>query len=269
MVLPSSKQDRRRAGARGADQPSGAAGDSRPGGRRPREARAFGSLAAVNRAVVACERCSRLRRYCEEVARRRIARYRDQKYWGRPVPAFGDARARLLVVGLAPAAHGGNRTGRIFTGDSSGNWLYETLHHFGWASQPFSTGRDDGLVLRGVYVTAAARCAPPANKPTPAEFANCREYLAAELKLLGELRVVVTLGHLAHAHWLRASGWAERLPPCDRPRFSHGAVSRLPGGRWLLCSYHPSQQNTNTGRLTRPMFYAVFRRARSLVDDAG
>ena len=233
-------------------------------GRVPARKPGLGSLAAVSRAIIACERCERLRRHCLGVAARPPARYRDQTYWARPVPGYGDPRARLLVVGLAPAANGGNRTGRVFTGDSSGNWLYETLHHFGWANQPFSTGRNDGLVLDGAYVTAAARCAPPANKPTPAEFAHCREYLAAETALLKDVRVVVTLGHLGHEHWLRAAGWWERLAAPERPRFGHGAEALLPGGPRVLCSYHPSQQNTNTGRLTRPMFYSVFERARKL-----
>jgi len=184
----------------------------------------------------------------------------------RPVPGFGDPAARLLVVGLAPAAHGGNRTGRVFTGDSSGDWLYAALHRFGWASQPESTGRDDGLRLLGAYVTAAARCAPPANKPTPAEFANCREYLSREVALLREVRVVLALGSLAHQHWLRASGWWPRLPARERPKFAHGAESALPDGTWLIASYHPSRQNTNTGRLTRPMWHQVFARARAIVD---
>jgi len=215
---------------------------------------------------VACERCPRLRAHCEAVARARKRAFRDQAYWGRPVPGFGDAQARLLVVGLAPAAHGGNRTGRVFTGDSSGDWLYEALHRFGWSNQPESTGRDDGLRLTGAYVTAAARCAPPGNKPTPREFASCREYLAAEIALLERVRVVMALGSLAHEHWLRASGWRDRLGPRDRPRFAHAAEQRLPDGTWLLATYHPSRQNTNTGRLTRAMWHAVFRRARNLVD---
>jgi len=230
--------------------------------RRPR--RADRTLEAVERAIVACERCPRLRSYCEQVARVRKREFRDQEYWGRPVPGFGDPRARVMVVGLAPAAHGGNRTGRVFTGDSSGDWLYEALHRFGFANQPRSTGRDDGLRLIGCYVTAAGRCAPPANKPTPRELENCQPYLEREIALLDRLRVTVVLGHIAHDRWLRASGW-NRLPPAERPRFSHGAETRMPDGRVLLCSYHPSRQNTNTGRLTRAMWYAIFERARALV----
>ena len=229
---------------------------------------ALPTLAAVERAVIACERCPRLRAWCTQVARDRKRAFADQIYWGKPVPPFGDPRAKLLVIGLAPAAHGGNRTGRIFTGDSSGSWLYEALHRFGFSNQPDSTGRGDGLVLTGCYVTAAARCAPPANRPTPGELSKCSPYLEAEIRLLREVRVTVTLGHIAHRAWLGASGLWERMAKAERPRFAHGAEIGLPGGATLLCSYHPSRQNTNTGRLTRPMWHAVFRRARELVDGA-
>jgi len=198
------------------------------------------------------------------VAQEKKREFRGDEYWGRPVPGFGDPAARLLVVGLAPAAHGGNRTGRVFTGDSSGDWLYGALHRFGWTNQPTSTGRDDGLVLTGAWVTAAARCAPPANKPTPEEFAACRSHLQAELELLTEVRVVLALGSLAHEHYLRAAGWWERMPARERPKFAHGSESVLPDGRTLLASYHPSRQNTNTGTLTRAMWDSVFRRAREL-----
>ncbi|HVM42410.1 MAG TPA: uracil-DNA glycosylase, partial [Gemmatimonadales bacterium] len=179
-------------------------------------ARVYPSVGAVQRAVVACERCRRLRSYCRQVARERKREFRDQTYWGRPVPGFGDRNARLLVVGLAPAAHGGNRTGRMFTGDSSGDWLYEALHRFGFASQPGSVARDDGLALDDCYVSAAVRCAPPGNRPSPSETAACRPYLAAEIALLARVEVVVTLGHFAHAAWLAASGWAARLAPGRR-----------------------------------------------------
>jgi uracil-DNA glycosylase family 4 len=220
------------------------------------------TLAAVNRAIVTCERCPRLRAYCEGVAREKKRAWRDQDYWGRPVPGFGDPRARLLLVGLAPGAHGSNRTGRMFTGDSSGDWLYEALHRHGFANQPTSVWRDDGLVLRDCWIGAAGRCAPPGNKPAPAELEACRPFLAAELRLLSRLRVVIALGRIGHEAFLRASGWWERFPVRERPAFAHGAESLLPDGRLLLASFHPSRQNTNTGKLTRTMWHAVFARAR-------
>jgi len=228
----------------------------------------YPSLAAVRRAVVACDRCPRLRRHCLAVARERRRAFRDQVYWGRPIPGFGDPAARLLVVGLAPAAHGGNRTGRMFTGDASGDWLYEALHRFGFASQARSVSRDDGLTLADCYVTAAVRCAPPGNRPTPRETATCRRFLVAELSLLARVQVVVALGHFAHDGWLAATGWAGRLPADSRPRFGHGAETRLPDGTLFLASYHPSQRNTNTGLLTRPMFHRVFARARRALGPA-
>lgn len=231
--------------------------------------RQFGSLAAVARAIVACEACPRLRDHCERVAREKRRAFQADDYWGKPVPGFGDPRARLLVVGLAPAAHGGNRTGRVFTGDSSGDWLYAALHRYGFANQPESTGRDDGLALTDCYVTAAGRCAPPANRPAPAELDRCRPFLAAEIRLLERARVVVTLGAIAHEGWLRAAGWWERLAPRERPRFAHGAETEMPDGLVLLASYHPSRQNTNTGRLTRDMWHGVFARARALVVGRG
>lgn len=228
--------------------------------------RSLKSLAAVRRTVIACGRCPRLRSYCRRVASERKREFRDWTYWGRPVPGFGDPAARLLVVGLAPAAHGGNRTGRVFTGDSSGDWLYEALHRFGFASRPDSLSRHDGLRLSACYVSAAARCAPPGNKPTPRELANCRPWLEAEIRLLDEARVVVTLGRVAFDAWLQASGWRDRLPAPGRPRFAHGAEALLPDGTTLLASFHPSRRNTQTGLLTRAMWHAVFRRARALVN---
>ena len=231
------------------------------------------SLAAVSSAVVACERCSRLRAYCRKVAREKRRAYRDQAYWGRPVPGFGDPHARLVIVGLAPGAHGSNRTGRMFTGDASGDWLYGALHRTGFASSAESVSRDDGLALTDCWITAAARCAPPGNKPTPRELEHCRDYLAGELALLERTRVVLALGRIGHDAWLRASGWGERLAPlasgpnaASRPRFAHGAETRLPDGRTLLASFHPSRQNTQTGRLTRAMWERVFARVRELVD---
>lgn len=222
----------------------------------------IGGLARLSEAIIGCEKCPRLRRYCAKVAKEKRRAYRGETYWGRPVPGFGDAQARLLVVGLAPAAHGGNRTGRVFTGDSSGDWLYEALWRFGFANQPTSVSRSDALTLRGCYVTAAARCAPPGNKPTGQELDRCRPYLEAEIRALRRVRVVVALGRIAHEAWLTASGWRDLLPPRHRPRFAHGAASRLPDGTLLISSYHPSRQNTNTGKLTRAMWYAVFRKAR-------
>jgi uracil-DNA glycosylase family 4 len=219
----------------------------------------------VGRDVVACERCPRLVAYRRGVAREKKREFRDQEYWGRPLPGFGDPGARLLVVGLAPAAHGGNRTGRMFTGDSSGDWLYEALHRFGFASRPASVSRDDGLRLRDCYISAAARCAPPENKPTREELAACRPFLEAEIHLLAQARVVVTLGRIAHEGWLKAAGWWDALPARDRPPFRHGAEAWLPDGTILVSSFHPSRRNTSTGLLTRPMWHAIFRRARALV----
>ena len=226
------------------------------------------SLAAVSSAVVACERCARLRAHCEQVAREKRRAYADQEYWGRPVPGFGDARARLVIVGLAPGAHGSNRTGRMFTGDSSGDWLYAALHREGFASQPESVSRHDGQRLSDCWITAAGRCAPPGNKPTPAELDRCRGFLAAELRLLHRARVALALGRIGHEAWLKASGWWDRLAPRERPRFAHGAEARLPDGMTLLASFPPSRQNTQTGKLTAAMWRAVFARARRLVDGA-
>ncbi len=205
--------------------------------------------------IVACSRCPRLVAWREQAAREAPSRFRGQTYWARPVPGFGDPKARLLVVGLAPAAHGGNRTGRAFTGDRSGEWLYRALHKAGFANQPTSTSADDGLELRGAYIAAVVRCAPPANKPTPRERDTCIGYLERELALLTDLKVVVALGSFAWNGFLRASG--ER----SRPAFGHGATAGI--GRWtLLGSYHPSQQNTFTGKLTEAMLDAVFSEAR-------
>jgi uracil-DNA glycosylase family 4 len=219
------------------------------------------SLDRVTADVVACRRCPRLVEWREEVARVKRAAYRDWTYWGRPVPGFGDAAARLLVVGLAPAAHGGNRTGRIFTGDRSGDWLYGALFRAGFANQPTSVGRDDGLRLEGAYVAAAVRCAPPANRPAPEERDACLPYLERELRLLTDLRVFLCLGAYAY------DCLAQMLSMHRRPRFAHGLETPLDQGRTVLCSYHPSQQNTFTGRLTQPMFDAVFARAKALIDS--
>jgi len=223
------------------------------------------TLATLESAVIACAKCPRLVAHRTAVAHEKKRAYRDWDYWGRPVPGFGDAAARLVIVGLAPAAHGANRTGRMFTGDSSGDWLYEALHRLGFASQARSVSRDDGLALRDCYITAAARCAPPGNRPTQSEFDTCREYLVAELRLLRRAAVVLVLGHVAHRQFLKASGWWDRLTPAERPAFAHAASHALPDGTCLLCSYHPSRQNTNTGRLTRAMWYGVFGKAKEML----
>jgi uracil-DNA glycosylase family 4 len=216
----------------------------------------------VSADVVACERCPRLRRWCREVSATKVKRFQDQEYWGRPVPGFGDPRARLFVVGLAPAAHGGNRTGRVFTGDRSGDFLFAALHRAGFASQSESVSRDDGLRLRDCYVAAAGRCAPPANKPLPRELARCREYLAREWALLTRLRAVLVLGRIGMDGCLAMLQEAGRRLPRGLA-FAHGAEHDLGGGVRLFCSYHVSQQNTFTGRLTPARFDAVLGRAKA------
>jgi uracil-DNA glycosylase family 4 len=215
------------------------------------------SLDAVGRDVVACERCPRLRTWCRDVARIKVKRFRGETYWGKPVPGFGDPRARLLVVGLAPAAHGGNRTGRVFTGDRSGDFLFAALHRTGFASQPTSVARDDGLLLDDCYVAPIARCAPPANKPTPEEIGRCRVYLAREWALLGEVRAVLVLGRLALDGFLAMLRELGRVPQRKGFAFGHGVSHDLGDGLRLYCSYHPSQQNTFTGKLTPARFDAV------------
>jgi uracil-DNA glycosylase family 4 len=273
----------------------------------------FGSLGAVANAVIHCRVCPRLVAWREQVAREKKREFREWTYWGKPVPGFGDPNARLVIVGLAPAAHGANRTGRMFTGDSSGDWLYEALHRFGFATSPTSRDVADGLALRDCYITASARCAPPGNRPTLEELHRCRPFLEAELGLLGRARVVLALGLVAHNAWLRASGWWQRLAPKERPPFAHGAEWMAPlrgnGGLkpplgradepahnplhagepsrgsiprnrdgadtpspaepaarvTLIASYHPSRQNTNTGKLTRAMWNGVFERVREIV----
>ncbi len=221
------------------------------------------ALAAIEREVTACRKCPRLVEWRERVARERRAAFRDDTYWGRPVPGFGDPAARLLIVGLAPAAHGANRTGRMFTGDRSGDWLYRALHRAGFASQPGSTARHDGLVLRGAWVTAAVRCAPPANKPTAGERERCRGYLERELDFFGDAPVIVALGGFSFSALLRIFRERGEAVPRPAPRFGHGVEVEI-GCRLLIGSYHPSQQNTFTGTLTEPMFDAVWTRAAEL-----
>ena len=221
------------------------------------------SLAQLNQAITRCRKCPRLVRWRESVAQRPPRRYQGQLYWAKPLPGFGEPAARLLIVGLAPAAHGGNRTGRIFTGDRSGDWLYGALHAYGFANQPNSEHRNDGLQLNDCYVTAAVRCAPPQNKPALAEFERCRPYLAEELKLLKKVKVIVALGKIAFDSFLAAYRENGCGIPRPRPRFGHGATVVLPGNLRLIGSYHPSQQNTFTGKLTRAMFDDIFARARA------
>jgi uracil-DNA glycosylase len=221
-------------------------------------------IAALEREVIACRRCPRLVGWREEVARERRAAFRHERYWGRPVPGFGDPAARVLVLGLAPAAHGANRTGRVFTGDRSGDWLFARLHHAGLANQPTAVARGDGLALHGAWIAAAVRCAPPANKPTPDERDACLPWTVAELALLRELRVVVCLGAFAWDAALRLRTAAGAPPARPRPRFGHDVV--FDDGAWLalLGCYHPSQQNTFTGVLTEAMGDAVLARAKGL-----
>ena len=227
-------------------------------GLTPRERLA--GLAELERRVTSCRRCPRLVEWRERVAREKRAAYRDEEYWGRPIPGFGDPAARVYVLGLAPAAHGGNRTGRIFTGDRSGDWLFGALHRAGFANQAHSVDRSDGLRLEGAFVGAAVRCAPPANRPLPEERDNCLPYAREELELLGEVRVILCLGGFAWDAALRLVGSRAR----PRPRFGHGGEHQLGDERVLIGCFHPSQQNTFTGRLTEPMMDAVLGRARLL-----
>lgn len=218
--------------------------------------------------ITSCERCPRLVSWRSQVAREKTRRFRDETYWGRPVPSFGDPHARLMVVGLAPAAHGANRTGRMFTGDRSGDWLYRALCRAGFANQPTATSRDDGLELSDCLITAAVHCAPPDNKPTPDEMANCRPYLLDEVRRLARLKVVVALGHIGFTTYLRARRELGLANPRPLPRFRHAAPIDLPGGVTLIGCYHPSQQNTFTRRLTEEMLDRVFKIARSRVVQA-
>jgi uracil-DNA glycosylase len=213
-------------------------------------------LDELNAKVTECAMCPRLSRYIRQVGREKVKRHANEEYWARPLPSWGDPNAKLLIVGLAPAAHGGNRTGRMFTGDSSGDWLARAMHETGFASMPTSRSRDDGLVLKGAYITAAVRCAPPDNKPLPSELANCSQYLVSELQLLKNAKVVLALGKIGFDAYCKAIG-------VKGLAFGHGARHNV-GGKVLLASYHPSRQNTNTGKLTWQMWIRIFRMAKAL-----
>lgn len=215
-------------------------------------------LHRLNSKITECTLCPRLSQYVRQVGRDKVKRFADQEYWAKPLPSWGDPNARLLIVGLAPAAHGGNRTGRMFTGDSSGDWLARAMHEAGFASMPTSTSKDDGLVLKDAYITAAVRCAPPGNKPLPSELLNCSQYLISELRFLDNVRVVLALGKIGFDAYCRIVG-AKGLV------FSHGARYQV-DGRVLLASYHPSRQNTNTGKLTWRMWMQIFRTAKKILD---
>jgi len=221
------------------------------------------TIEQLHKTIVACARCPRLVRWREESARNPPRRYRGMDYWAKPLAGFGDPKARVLIVGLAPAAHGGNRTGRMFTGDRSGDWLYGALYAAGFASQANSDHRDDGLKLSDCYITAAVHCAPPGNKPELSEFRRCRPYLVQELKLFRQVKVVIVLGKIAFDTFLAAYQENGGAVPKPRPKFGHGAAVELSEGPRLICSYHPSQQNTFTGKLTKPMFQSIFHQARA------
>ena len=226
-------------------------------------------LSEIRAAIVGCTLCPRLRTYCTRIAHDRKAAHRDEVYWGKPVPGFGDPEARLLIVGLAPAAHGGNRTGRTFTGDGSGDFLMSALHRTGFANIPTSRAADDGLLLRDAYILAAVRCAPPDNKPLPEEIARCRRHMVAEIGALPRVRVVVALGKIGHDAYLAyRAEQGHRIRP--RPAFGHGSRATFDPGAGLpalLGSYHPSRQNTNTGKLTPPMLEGIFRAARTIIES--
>ncbi|HVI11122.1 MAG TPA: uracil-DNA glycosylase [Candidatus Binatia bacterium] len=224
-------------------------------------------LTVLNRELIACTRCPRLVEYRERIAREKRRAYRDQEYWGKPVPGFGDPDARVLIMGLAPGAHGSNRTGRPFTGDASGKFMYPVLYETGFANQPQATDRNDGLELKDLYITAAVRCAPPDNKPLPQELAECSVFLDREIAGLKKVKVIVALGKIgfdAYVSYVKRSG---QLPSRQGYVFKHGAQYRLPDGKVLLASYHPSNQNTQTGKLTREMFVDIFKRAAKFADE--
>jgi uracil-DNA glycosylase len=219
----------------------------------------YDNLHLINREVIGCTRCSRLSEYIKQIGQKKVKRFISEEYWARPLPSWGDPNARLLIVGLAPAAHGGNRTGRMFTGDGSGDWLARAMYESGFANIPTSRSKDDGLVLKDAYITAAIRCAPPDNKPMTIELMNCSQYLVSELNTLKNIKVILMLGKIGFDAYCRAAG-------LRKLRFSHGASYEI-NGKTLLVSYHPSRQNTNTGKLTWQMWLDIFKKARSTLDS--
>jgi uracil-DNA glycosylase len=225
----------------------------------------FGKL---EQQVVQCRKCQRLVEWRERVAREKVRRFKSEEYWGRPLPVFGRPDAALIIIGLAPAAHGGNRTGRLFTGDRSGEWLYDALYKYDFANQPMATGLNDGLILDNCLITAVLRCAPPNNKPLPEEMANCRNYLMQELQLTVNKRVVIALGQIAFRAFLNTWPEASGQMLTQSPKFSHGGEWALSERVTLISSYHPSQQNTQTGKLTRLMFHNIFHRARQILNKS-
>ncbi len=230
----------------------------------------FKSLTELNQALINCQACKRLTDWCQKIAQEKRAKFHEEEYWGKPVPSFGDKNAQLLIVGLAPAAHGGNRTGRMFTGDNSGNWLYRALYKAGFANQVTSVCATDNLVLHNCYITAVAHCAPPDNVLQPDEILNCRHFLQQELKLLRNLRVIVALGNVAFRNMLNIMWFAESEKGkrrSKRPEFGHGREVILQDNKILISSYHPSQHNTFTGRLTEPMLDAIFSRAKHIMNE--
>ncbi len=231
----------------------------------PKRPAQSGGLAQLNQEVIACTQCPRLISYCRKIGREKRRAYLSWDYWAKPVPGFGDPNARVLILGLAPGAHGSNRTGRPFTGDGSGYFMYPVLHKAGFASQPTATHRDDGLRLTDAYITAAVRCAPPLNKPTPSEIANCSHYLDRELALMKSVKIVVVLGKIGFDAFLNHLKRTGVVASKAAFKFAHNVHYDLPDGRILLCSYHPSMQNTNTGKLTEKMFLDVFQKARKLL----
>ncbi|MFN3134981.1 MAG: uracil-DNA glycosylase [Candidatus Kryptonium sp.] len=228
----------------------------------------FNSIEDLNRIIINCRKCPRLVKWREKVAEEKVARFKNWDYWGKPLPGFGELSAQLLIVGLAPAAHGGNRTGRMFTGDRSGDWLYKTLYKFGFANQPDSISKDDGLKLNNCYITAVIRCAPPENKPTPQEIKNCNDYLKNELMLLKNVKVIITLGQISFSTTIKTLIDIGFKKITGDLRFRHGNELIFHQDKkeiTLLCSYHPSQRNTFTGKLTEKMFDEIFMRSKELI----